>query len=74
MGDTPIAKTLCDARVKVLEEIDAQGLIPRHELKVFVRMPASERLLKRQGIFSSPKKFLPMAEERLLVEYRRPSN
>jgi type IV secretory pathway VirB4 component len=59
------AKSLCFERVQGLIEQDTAGRLPVHNLRVFVRRPLTDGLLQKPKLFSSERKFEPIAEERL---------
>lgn len=62
------ARALCEFRVKRLHGEDAEGRLPHHGLKVFVRRPLSQNLLERPKLFSREKSFQAISEERLSRE------
>ncbi len=68
---TETARTLTDTRVQRLKEFDAQGLIPRHTLKLFVRQPLSRPLLEKPKLFSKTVLFPKIAEHELERELGR---
>ena len=65
---SPMARTLCRARITRLREMDAAGSVPRHRLKVFVRRPFSQPLLGRPRIFSRARRYPKLAEAQLTRE------
>ncbi len=62
------ARQISRARADRVRELDVQGLIPRHRLKIFVRRPFAAALLGNQGIFSKSKLFPTVSEEQLRRE------
>lgn len=59
------AKSLCHERVKRLQVGDDAGELPVHGLKVIVRKPMTDSLLKKPKLLSKEKLFQDIAEERL---------
>lgn len=62
------ARLISKSRADRIRELDAQGLIPRHRLKVFVRRPFSKALIGKHGIFAKSKHFPEISEEQLARE------
>lgn len=62
------ARLIAKARADRVRDLDAQGLIPRHRLKVFVRRPFAKALIGKQGLFSKGKLFPAITEEQLSRE------
>ncbi|MGK5085325.1 ATP-binding protein [Bdellovibrionota bacterium FG-1] len=63
-----MAQALCTARVARLTELDAQGELPKHTLKVFVRRPFAQALLEKPSLFSRNREFPKMGEAQLSRE------
>ncbi len=64
------AKTLCQKRADRILEMDSDGLVPSHKLKLFVRRPISMPLIEKQSAFlktlwAKPKLFPSIAEHAL---------
>ena len=64
-SNDPAASALCEERIKRFVELDAEGRVPFHGLKVFVRKPLAEQLLSKPKFFSGQKKFQPIAQTKL---------
>ncbi len=62
------AKSLCEARAKRLKAADADGLLPVHRLKVFVRKPLSQNLLEKPKLFAKEKLFPEISDVRFATE------
>lgn len=62
------AKTLCVNRVERLAGLDAEGLLPAHRLKLFVRRPLTKPLIERKTLFSKEQLFPSIAGEHLARE------
>jgi conjugal transfer ATP-binding protein TraC len=60
-----VATSLCLARAERLRKQDANGLLPVHALKIFVRRPFSQNLLDRPKLLSKEKHFQEIAGQRL---------
>ena len=54
-------KALHEVRVSKLKEADAEGLLPRYRLRVFVRKAPGGGIMKA-SLFSAPKTFEPLSE------------
>lgn len=67
-ANNEIASKLTDSRIDILNAKDSDGLIPRHGLKVVVRRMPTQNLFDKPQLFSKPKQFEPIAEERLKRE------
>lgn len=63
-----IAKILADKRAAHLSALDAEGLVPRHGLKLFVRRKPLESAFRKPSFFSKAKLFEPIAESKLQAE------
>jgi conjugal transfer ATP-binding protein TraC len=62
------ARLVSKSRADRIRELDTQGLIPRHRLKVFVRRPFAKSLIGKQGLFSKSKLFPSVTEQQLAHE------
>ena len=62
------AKVLCASRVERLAQLDSDGILPCHRLKVFVRRPLSKPLIERKSLLSKEKLFPKIAAEQLSRE------
>jgi conjugal transfer ATP-binding protein TraC len=60
-----MAKNLCQVRAERLNQLDADGKIPFHGLKLFVRRPATQQLLSKPKLLAAAKKFQPIAQAQL---------
>ncbi len=71
-GASEAAKLLVTQRLDRLRELDSDGLIPRHRLKLFVRRPLSTPLVSKQSVLQAflakPKLFPTISEETLKKE------
>ncbi|MBI2712750.1 MAG: ATP-binding protein [Bdellovibrio sp.] len=67
-----MAQALCAARADRILDLDAQGLVPRHRLKLFVRRPMNGPLIDKQGLLNAlwakPNLFPTTTEETLKRE------
>jgi conjugal transfer ATP-binding protein TraC len=63
-----IALELCRTRIERFEGLDQGGSLPRHGLKIFVRRPFQEPLMKRPRLLSRPSLFPKLSETRLKRE------
>ncbi len=59
---------LRDARAKRLRDLDRQGRLPKHSLKLFIRRPMTSKLLEKPKIFGKPKNFEEISSSRLSAE------
>ena len=64
----PTVIALHEARVTKLRAEDAEGLIPKHTLKAFVRRRPESALIEKPKLFSKPKVFEEIAEQALIRE------
>lgn len=62
------ARSLCDERVARLQAFDKMGQIPTHRLKIIVRKPLSQDLLRKPTLFSKEKLFQEIGEAKLARE------
>lgn len=62
------AKSLCDERVNNLKRSDDAGDLPMHKLKIIIRKPLSNGLLKKPKLFSKEDRFQEIADARLNYE------
>ncbi len=60
--------SLCDARVRRLRALDADGVIPRHDLTIFFRRSPVSSLVRKPKLFGRSKHFQSLTEERLSQE------
>ncbi len=70
-----VAHALCHERTERIRHLDAQGLIPRHRLKLFVRKPFARSLIENQSsllkaLWAKPELFPAMTEDALTREIR----
>lgn len=65
---TDTARALCAARVERLSRLDTEGLLPCHRLKVFVRRPLSQPLIKKHSVLAKENLFPQIAGEQLSRE------
>lgn len=67
-----IAQVLCETRADRILEMDKEGRVPRHKLKLFVRRPLASPLLGRSNflnaIWAKPQVFPAVTEESLRRE------
>ncbi len=63
-----VVSELTAARLKKFQDLDEQGLLPKHGLTVFVRKSPSGNLLKKASLLGKSKKFEDIAEQRLNQE------
>ena len=66
--ENPIVSELTESRVSRLSQLDKDGLLPRHLLKLFIRRPMQSALLEKPKFFSRSKQFLAIAEDKLRAE------
>jgi conjugal transfer ATP-binding protein TraC len=62
------ARSVCTNRTSRLRDLDEQGLVPRHVLKVFARKPFSEALIGKPKLFSKSQNFPEIASKKLEKE------
>ena len=66
------AKTLCETRANRILEMDQEGIIPKHTLKLFVRRPIAMPLIDKKGLLNAfwakPKFFPAITDEALRRE------
>lgn len=67
------AAELCRERVEAFEGLDRAGYLPRHGLKIFVRRPFQEPLMKRPKFWSRAAQFPKMTEARIAREIEQAS-
>jgi len=58
----PLYKDMTQERVRLLEDKDAQGLIPRQELLLFIRAPISKKLKAKFRLFKKENEKSPQEE------------
>ncbi len=63
-----VVQELTQARVNKFSDLDSQGLLPKHDLLLFIRRKPNGSLLKRPSWFSRIKSFLRIAEDKLKSE------
>jgi hypothetical protein len=68
LGDNEVVTELTKARVQKFSELDSDGLLPKHDLLMFVRRKPNGSLLKKVSFFSRVKNFLRIAEDKLKSE------
>jgi conjugal transfer ATP-binding protein TraC len=66
-NQSEVAKELTEGRIQRGLELEKQGLIPKHSLRIFVRRTAAP-LLGKPRLFSRTKLFEPIAESKLEYE------
>jgi conjugal transfer ATP-binding protein TraC len=59
---------LRDSRAKRLRDLDSEGRLPKHSLKIFIRRPMTSKLLEKPKIFGKPKNFEEVSTGRLRLE------
>lgn len=64
----PTISELTRVRSERLSQLDANGNLPRHLLKIFVRRPPQASLLDKPKFFSRSKSFQKIAEDKLQLE------
>lgn len=67
-GVSEVVTELTKARVQKFSELDSDGLLPKHDLLMFVRRKPNGSLLKKVSFFSRVKNFLRLAEDKLKSE------
>ncbi len=67
---TETALLLHESRGANLESADAEGRLPKHHLRLFVRRKPARALLERPKLLSKPKLFEEIAEHTLISELR----
>ncbi|MBI4925322.1 MAG: ATP-binding protein [Bdellovibrio sp.] len=60
-----VVTELTRVRAEKLRHLDAQGFLPKHGLKIFLRRPMAKPLLNKPSLFSKPKAFPEIAEKEL---------
>lgn len=65
---TQVVCDLTRERAKRLKQLDADGILPRHVLRLFVRKPLSQALSDKPRWFSKPKNFEQISSERFNLE------
>lgn len=68
ISESEVVRELTSARVKKFSELDANGLLPKHGLFLFVRRKPSGSLIKTVSLFSKKNDFQKMAEGKLKSE------
>lgn len=68
LNTSQVVQELTQARVSKFSELDSDGLLPKHELILFVRRKPNGSLLKKPSWFSRIKSFLRIAEDKLKSE------
>ncbi len=63
-----VIQELTKARAEKFAKLDNDGLLPKHDLMIFVRRKPQESLLKKASWFSKNKNFETMAESKLKQE------
>ncbi|MBI3294437.1 MAG: ATP-binding protein [Deltaproteobacteria bacterium] len=66
-----MGQRLASDRVERLEALDANGAVPVHRLRVFVRRKTSAPLLGKPRLFSRSRQFEKLSEEQLRIEMER---
>lgn len=70
-GSNNVAATsLCNERAAKFRELDREGLLPKHTLKIFVRKMPLAALVSKPKLFSKPKLYPDIAEESLVREVK----
>jgi conjugal transfer ATP-binding protein TraC len=59
------ARLLCESRANGFSKLDAQGKVPFHGLKLFVRRPPTAQILLRPKLLQAGKKFQTIAQVQL---------
>lgn len=67
-SDQEVISELTRARVEKFQKLDAEGLLPKHDLLFFVRRKPNGPLLRKPSWFSKHKNFESIAEDRLKQE------
>lgn len=63
-----VVRNLTGQRVKRLLDLDSQGVVPKHGLKIFVRRSLAKPLLKKSKLFSKKTDFISISEAELARE------
>jgi conjugal transfer ATP-binding protein TraC len=67
-GASATARAVCGERMARLRNLDEEGLLPKHTLKLFIRKPFSEALLAKPKLFSKNQLFPDIAAKKLESE------